>query len=190
MEIIGQFNLGFILTRLDSDIFIIDQHATDEKYNFESLEKTCILRQQPLISLQSLDLTPANEAILMDNLQVFTANGFEFDIDESRRFGDRVRLKSVPQSRNWTFGKEDIEELLFMLSDAPPGGLCRPSRVRCMLASRSCRSSVMIGTALAAAAMRRLVDHMGDMDQPWNCPHGRPTVRHLTALHLIANTSY
>jgi DNA mismatch repair protein PMS2 len=38
---------------------------------------------------------------------------------------------------------------------------------------------VMIGTALDESRMRQLVDNMGTMDQPWNCPHGRPTMRHV-----------
>lgn len=49
MEIIGQFNLGFIIVKLDEDLFIVDQHATDEKYNFETLQKTTVLQHQPLV---------------------------------------------------------------------------------------------------------------------------------------------
>lgn len=44
---------------------------------------------------------------------------------------------------------------------------CRPSRVRAMFASRACRKSVMIGTALGKADMRQLVDHMAEIDKPW-----------------------
>lgn len=50
MEIIGQFNLGFIITKLNSDIFMIDQHATDEKYNFEMLQQHTVLQGQKLIA--------------------------------------------------------------------------------------------------------------------------------------------
>lgn len=49
MEVIGQFNLGFILVKHGPDIFIVDQHATDEKYNFEDLEKNTVLQTQKLI---------------------------------------------------------------------------------------------------------------------------------------------
>lgn len=54
---------------------------------------------------------------------------------------ERVKLVSLPTSKNWTFGPADIEELIFMLSDGP-GVMCRPSRVRQMFASRACRKSV------------------------------------------------
>lgn len=43
MSIIGQFNLGFIVTKLNNDLFIVDQHASDEKYNFEQLQATTVL---------------------------------------------------------------------------------------------------------------------------------------------------
>lgn len=49
MEIIGQFNRGFIITRLNNDLFIIDQHATDEKYNFEDLQKNTVMENQALV---------------------------------------------------------------------------------------------------------------------------------------------
>ncbi|XP_077406561.1 mismatch repair endonuclease PMS2 isoform X2 [Vanacampus margaritifer] len=185
MEIVGQFNLGFIITKLNSDIFMIDQHATDEKYNFEMLQQHTVLQGQKLIVPQKLHLTAVNESVLMENIDVFQKNGFEFQIDEEAQVMERVKLVSLPTSKNWTFGPADIEELIFMLSDSP-GVMCRPSRVRQMFASRACRKSVMIGTALSASEMKKLVGHMGEIEQPWNCPHGRPTMRHLVNLDIIS----
>ncbi|KAM8888716.1 mismatch repair endonuclease PMS2 isoform 1-T1 [Synchiropus picturatus] len=185
MDIIGQFNLGFIITKLNSDIFMIDQHATDEKYNFEMLQQHTVLQGQKLIAPQKLHLTAVNESILMENIEIFRKNGFEFQVDEDAQVMERVKLVSLPTSKNWTFGPSDIEELIFMLSDCP-GVMCRPSRVRQMFASRACRKSVMIGTALSVSEMKKLVTHMGEIEQPWNCPHGRPTMRHLANLDIIS----
>lgn len=185
MEIIGQFNLGFIITKLNSDLFMIDQHATDEKYNFEMLQQHTALQGQKLIVPQNLHLTAVSENVLMENLEIFQKNGFDFLIDEDAQVMERVKLVSLPTSKNWTFGPSDIEELIFMLSDSP-GVMCRPSRVRQMFASRSCRKSVMIGTALSVSEMKKLVVHMGEIEQPWNCPHGRPTMRHLANLDMIS----
>ncbi|XP_053368328.1 mismatch repair endonuclease PMS2 [Clarias gariepinus] len=185
MDIIGQFNLGFIITKCKSDLFIIDQHATDEKYNFEMLQQHTVLNGQRLIVPQNLHLPAVSETILMENLEIFKKNGFDFFIDENAQVMQRVKLISVPTSKNWTFGPGDIEELIFMLSDCP-GVMCRPSRVRQMFASRACRKSVMIGTALNSSEMKKLVVHMGEIEQPWNCPHGRPTMRHLVNLDVIS----
>ncbi|XP_054877107.1 mismatch repair endonuclease PMS2 isoform X2 [Poeciliopsis prolifica] len=185
MEIVGQFNLGFIITKLNSDIFMIDQHATDEKYNFEMLQQHTVLQGQRLIVPQKLHLTAVSENVLLENVEIFQKNGFEFLIDEDAQVMERVKLVSLPTSRNWTFGPADIEELIFMLSDSP-GVMCRPSRVRQMFASRACRKSVMIGTALSVGEMKKLVIHMGEIEHPWNCPHGRPTMRHLANLEIIS----
>ncbi|NXY89514.1 PMS2 endonuclease, partial [Alcedo cyanopectus] len=185
MEIIGQFNLGFIIAKLNSDLFIIDQHATDEKYNFEMLQQHTVLQGQKLIVPQNLNLTAINETVLIENLEIFRKNGFDFVINETAPVTQRVKLVSLPTSKNWTFGPQDIDELIFMLSDCP-GIMCRPSRVRQMFASRACRKSVMIGTALNVQEMRKLITHMGEIEHPWNCPHGRPTMRHIVSLDLIS----
>ncbi|KFB50618.1 AGAP007126-PA-like protein [Anopheles sinensis] len=184
MSIIGQFNLGFIVARLGDDLFIVDQHATDEKYNFEDLQRTTVLQNQRLVVPQPLELTAVNEMVLIDNLDIFEMNGFKFEIDGAAPTTRKVKLIAKPYSRNWEFGKEDIDELIFMLQEAP-NTVCRPSRVRAMFASRACRKSVMIGTALSVREMERLLRHMGEIDQPWNCPHGRPTMRHLVNLAMI-----
>ncbi|CAD5123590.1 DgyrCDS11924 [Dimorphilus gyrociliatus] len=184
MKVLGQFNLGFIITELNRDLFIVDQHASDEKYNFERLQATTILESQPLIIPQHLKLTPVNESILLENIRIFESNGFRFEVDEYEQPGCQTKLINCPTSKNWEFGKEDIEELIYILADSP-GVMCRPSRIRKMLASRACRSSIMIGRALSMAKMRKLIDNMGKIDQPWNCPHGRPTMRHLINLDSV-----
>ncbi|XP_065663477.1 mismatch repair endonuclease PMS2 [Hydra vulgaris] len=184
MEIIGQFNLGFIITKYEENLFIIDQHATDEKYNFETLQKKHILKGQRLIEPISMELTLVNESILIDNINIFKKNGFEFKIDYEETGNSKIKLLTVPTSLNSSFSVSDVEELIFMLNDSP-GVMCRPSRVRQMFASKACRSSVMVGTALDHFMMKRLVQHMGEIEHPWNCPHGRPTMRHLICLQRI-----
>uniref|UniRef100_A0A1I8PFE9 MutL C-terminal dimerisation domain-containing protein n=1 Tax=Stomoxys calcitrans TaxID=35570 RepID=A0A1I8PFE9_STOCA len=187
MEILGQFNLGFIITKLDADLFIVDQHATDEKYNFEILQQTTTLQHQPLTIPQTLELTAVNEMVLIDHLPVFEKNGFKFEINDKAPPTRKIRLLGKPFSKNWEFGKEDIDELIFMLQDAPEDSMCRPSRIRAMFASRACRKSVMIGQALKKSTMEMLVKHMGEIEQPWNCPHGRPTMRHLINYAMLSN---
>lgn len=88
MEVLGQFNRGFIITKLDSDIFIVDQHATDEKYNFEVLQRTMQLQYQPLTVVQPLNLTVMGEMTLLDNLETFERNGFKFIVNEGGKKED------------------------------------------------------------------------------------------------------
>nr|CAB3264971.1 mismatch repair endonuclease PMS2-like [Phallusia mammillata] len=188
MDVLGQFNLGFVVARYKNDLFIIDQHASDEIYNFETLQRCTEIHTQKLMIPQRLNLTAADKLVLVENISIFQRNGFDFNITEDSVSGqDQVFLNRVPMSKNWDFGSADVDELIFMLSDAP-GVFCRPSRIRQMFASRACRKSVMIGTALNAREMRRLLDHMAEIEHPWNCPHGRPTMRHILDLSRIATT--
>jgi DNA mismatch repair protein PMS2 len=198
MRIIGQFNLGFIIavrppttTSSTSDLFIIDQHASDEKYNFERLSATTTLVSQRLVHPHPLEVTAVEEEIILANEHALTANGFVVEMNtlEDLNSRHRAQLTSLPMSKEVTFTPTDLEELLALIFDNPPSSsmststhIPRPSKVRKLLASRACRSSVMIGKTLKTARMREIVRHMGSMDKPWSCPHGRPTMRHLYGL--------
>lgn len=81
MKIVGQFNLGFIIACLEDDLFIIDQHATDEKFRFEKLNNETQLKTQKLIVPKPLNLSTLNETILMEQPEIFETNGFTFKID-------------------------------------------------------------------------------------------------------------
>ncbi|KAH9542752.1 hypothetical protein CY35_13G024300 [Sphagnum magellanicum] len=186
MKVLGQFNLGFILARLDQDLFIIDQHASDEKFNFERLSKTMVLNRQPLLRPMPTELSAAEELIVTTHLQTFRQNGFDFIENDEAPPGRRLCLSAVPFSKNITFGIGDRRE-----TGAPSLGRnwsfnsVRPSRVRGMLASRACRSSIMIGDALSQKQMEQVLCHLAELDAPWNCPHGRPTMRHLADLSSL-----
>jgi len=196
MKIIGQFNLGFILASraaepetegdvpTGDELFIIDQHASDEKYNFERLQATTIVQSQRLVYPKTLELTAMEEEIVMENLPALETNGFVVTVDQSGEVpvGQRCQLVSLPLSRETTFTVTDLDELLALLIEQPPGTVPRPSKVRKMFAMRACRSSVMIGKTLTKPQMGKLVSHLGELDKPWNCPHGRPTMRHLCGL--------
>ena len=229
MRIIGQFNLGFIIAirsstsapaipiltqdfpTTSSDIFIIDQHASDEKSNFESLQETTTVQAQPLVNAFPLSLTAIEEEIIIENHEAFTKNGFVISIDESgdSPVGQRCKLLALPTSKELTFDLRDLEELIALLAESsnfvsysqedlgvvdeasesqiltkksPARTVVRPTKVRKMFAMRACRSSIMIGKSLSHKDMRKVVRRMGEMDKPWNCPHGRPTMRHLVSL--------
>ncbi|KAG3012547.1 hypothetical protein JG687_00011676 [Phytophthora cactorum] len=186
MEVLGQFNLGFIIGKLDNDLFIIDQHASDEKFNYETLQQTTVMHQQPLVRPLMLELTAGEEMIILDHLGVFAKNGFTFLVDKDAPATKKLKLLSLPFTKHTQFGTEDIRELASLLMDAPlnPSTIRLP-KVMAMFASRACRSSIMIGTALHREEMQKIVRNLSGLDQPWNCPHGRPTLRHLVDLmHL------
>ncbi|EYB34423.1 hypothetical protein FG05_01929 [Fusarium graminearum] len=200
MRIAGQFNMGFIiasrpasmrsgeeLEAADNDeLFIIDQHATDEKYNFERLQEVQTVQSQRLVHPKRLELTALEEEIILQNIPAIEANGFKVHVDMSgdEPVGSRCEVLALPMSREVTFSLADFEELIALLGEESSESkhIPRPSKVRKMFASRACRSSVMIGKALTHGQMETLVRHMAELDKPWNCPHGRPTMRHLCRL--------
>ena len=195
MHIVGQFNLGFILavrapssSSLNSDLFIIDQHASDEKFNFERLQANTIVQNQRLVHPYRLELTAIEEEIVLNNTDILLKNGFRVEIDTSgdKEVGRRCQLISLPTSREVTFDVTDLEELIALLAEntasSSSGNVSRPTKVRRMFAMRACRSSVMIGKTLTLKQMGALVRKMGEIDKPWNCPHGRPTMRHICGL--------
>ncbi|KAL8859301.1 MAG: hypothetical protein Q9178_004239 [Gyalolechia marmorata] len=218
MNIIGQFNLGFILAirpstspTTDDELFIIDQHASDEKYNFERLQASTTVQSQRLVRPKLLDLTAIEEEIIIENNAALLENGFVVDVDQSGSspVGQRCSVLSLPMSKEVTFDLSDLEELISLLGESPAPSLIpgvssdidptvtdsrnlppppprryipRPSKIRKLFAMRACRSSVMIGKTLQKRQMEKLVRHMGEIDKPWNCPHGRPTMRHVIGL--------
>jgi hypothetical protein len=207
--IVGQFNNGFIIAGLPRagagaarggggggapaaiprpplDLFILDQHACDEKSRYEALRASTTIHTQRLLIPRPIALSAAEELTVTEHLPVFEANGFHLAFDGGAPAGSRLRLLAHPFSKGRTFGDEDIQELASLVAEAADGragsealAALRLPRLNAMFASRACRSAIMIGTALRRDTMRRVVAHMADMAQPWNCPHGRPTMRHL-----------
>ena len=167
-ELIGQFNLGFIVVRLlQDDLFIVDQHASDEKFRFESLTKKVKRVTQPLVIPKELRLDAGKREILKSNLTVLESQGTFFFLSFFLYsclfisfynfllyflgfvFDDQFRLSKVPQFGKLSLGSEEIDEILYILSEL--GELSANfqfPRVRMMLASKACRSAVMIGTSL------------------------------------------
>lgn len=216
MRVIGQFNLGFIIASLRTSsskaevddglqLFIIDQHASDEKFRFEGLNRDSKIDRQPLVSQHMLQLTPAQEQLAEAHLEVFRLNGFDLRKDEARPPGRRLGVASLPTCQGLVFGEKDIHDLLFKLEeaeteqsrpstqDASQGlldmaghrglwsstAVPRPPKVWQLLACRACRGAIMIGKALRVSEMEKILSNLGTLQQPWNCPHGRPTMRHL-----------
>ncbi|GAA5924222.1 hypothetical protein JCM1841_006879 [Sporobolomyces salmonicolor] len=214
MEVVGQFNLGFIIARrrvgmggagakgkefedgtdeggidgaggvgeMQDDLFIIDQHASDEKYNFEKLQAETVIQSQRLLAPRVLNLPSHDEITAMEHLELLRLNGYDVLVDEDADIGERVKLTAQPVSKDTVFDVGDFEELLDLIGARSSNEVVRPSKTRRMFASRACRKSVMIGKALNAQQMTSIVRHMGGMDQPWACPHGRPTMRWLAGL--------
>lgn len=194
MEIVGQFNKGFILVTSfnpktkKKDLFIVDQHASDEIYNFEQLNQNTVIRNQPLVTPLTLDISAIDEITVISNITVFEKNGFKIEFDDDEPPGKKCKLTSIPISKSTHFGVEDVQELIYLLQTKPGQSDVKCSKIRSMFASRACRKSIMIGDSLTPKIMSTVVKHLSGLDRPWNCPHGRPTMRHLANIGQFTGT--
>ncbi|KRY33411.1 Serine palmitoyltransferase 1, partial [Trichinella spiralis] len=177
MHVIGQFNCGFILTRLDDDLFILDQHASDEKRTFETMRRSTVVQSQLLVHPICSNLTPFDRHVILENLETFKNLGYTFQFPPEGS-DEPVKIVSLPVCHGQIFDQRDFDEMISKLSQFP-GNLCMPTKIRSILASRACRKSVMIGTALSMEEMQQIVERLSSIEHPWNCPHGRPTVEFL-----------
>ncbi|KAJ9066243.1 ATP-binding mismatch repair protein, variant 2 [Entomophthora muscae] len=187
MEIIGQFNLGFIVVRLDQKLFIVDQHAADEIYHYTQLHQAtpASLARQPLAVPRPLHLSIADELIALDNLDLLKSQGYDLTFSPSNPPGQRLKLLAVPLAASLTFDPQDLDRLIHSLASHPTLGCnlaARGGKLDAKLASQACRRSVMIGDPLGYMSMIRIVRNLALIPRPWNCPHGRPTLRHLATL--------
>ena len=96
MKVLGQFNYGFIIARFKHDLYVIDQHAADEKYNYERYRANTRLTQQPLIRPIPLHLSREHEQVIHDHQEIFTRLGFRLRCEvghdeESEREHERER---------------------------------------------------------------------------------------------------
>jgi DNA mismatch repair protein PMS2 len=190
----------------DLQLFIIDQHTADENFRFEGFNSESRIASQALATPHFVTLTPAQEEVAYAHLDVFEANGFELQRDDLQPPGKRLKLSSVPcndtgtpADRSIVFGESDVHELLSAIKPGtrpePVGdyanlgsaeygsptsfAVTRPRKVRQILACRACRGAVMTGKALRFGEMELIIRNLGTLQQPWDCPHGRPTIRHL-----------
>lgn len=104
---------------------------------------------------------------------------FLAQVDDNQPTTKKLKITAVPFSKGTQFGVDDVHELASIVADNNSGEMVRLPKARAMFASRACRSSIMIGKALDRGQMARVVAKMATIEQPWNCPHGRPTMRHL-----------
>ncbi|TNV73660.1 hypothetical protein FGO68_gene4053 [Halteria grandinella] len=198
LQVAGQFNKGFIMATLnENDLFILDQHACDEKFNFENFSRTTVIETQDLINPIQIELSVTDALAVKLHKDIFKMNGFKIVQKEKEGESNIFLVKSLPLIKKATFSITDFYELLDIINqnldfDKQPSAkeealmlhkqILRPSKIYQNLASRACRASIMIGTDLDLKIMRRVVNNLATLESPWNCPHGRPTMRLLKKL--------
>ena len=186
MSIIGQFNKGFIITKLNTSLYIIDQHAADEKKNFEKLLNNLEISKQPTLIPKKIDMfSIAEKTSIFNDREIYAQLGFEI-----KKELDEYYIHTFPSIYSYHFQYEDFlnivnkfQEKNYKLSNELVKKLFLSDNVLKYIATKACRMSVMIGDALDHQQMNKIVENLSKILSPWNCPHGRPTMRFLYNLN-------
>lgn len=171
LRVIGQVSKLYILAEKGEDLVLIDQHAAHERILYEQVLKMKKTRVQELITPVTIDLTP-KEKVLMEEYIPYLED-YGFGISE---FGDNTYVVTfVPE----VFGRlEDPEVIHDVVSDLLASGKVKKdtgiSEKICK--TLACRAAIKGGAACSLRQMEELIEQLKKAENPYSCPHGRPTV--------------
>lgn len=172
-RLIGQVFDTYWLVEYNGSLYIIDQHAAHEKVLFEktfrslkSREYTSQFISPPII----LTLSMQEEELLKKHMDVFTRVGFEIEPFG----GNEYAVRAVPDNLFSLAKKELLMEMLDGLSE--DSGAAGPEAVYDRIASMSCKAAVKGNNRLSEQEADRLIDELLGLENPYACPHGRPTI--------------
>lgn len=172
-NLIGQVFETYWLIEFDGKLLIMDQHAAHEKVMFEHLMKQY---REGSISSQMLNppfimtLTPSQIDIVSSNKDSFESLGFSIE-DFG---GNEIAIRSVPMDLYRTSPQTMLDEIL---EDLRSGNVKdTPDSIRFRIASMSCKAAVKGNNRLSVQEAEALLDELMALDDPYHCPHGRPTI--------------
>lgn len=172
-RILGQVFDTYWMAQFEDKLLFIDQHAAHEKVKYEALVnkmKTGTVDSQMLTPPIVLNLS-AREAHLLERYESYFAQ-MGFEIDEFG--GNAYTVRSVPCDLYGHYEKEFIEAILDELEEEPPHGT--PSVIAEKMASMACKSAVKGNHTMSFKEMEALLDQLLKLENPYHCPHGRPTI--------------
>ncbi|MDR7812471.1 DNA mismatch repair endonuclease MutL [Lacrimispora sp.] len=180
-KLIGQLFDTYWLVEFNEQLFIIDQHAAHEKVLYEktmgtlkTMEYISQLVSPPII----LTLNQNEEILLKRHLKYFTDMGFEIEPFGGKEYA----VRGVPANLFSIAKKELLIEMIDGLSE--DGSSHNPDMIYERVASLSCKAAVKGGHRLSAAEANELIDQLLSLENPYACPHGRPTIISMSKYEL------
>ena len=172
-KILGQIFDTYWLMEYRDKLLIIDQHAAHEKVKYERLVKQLKEKQaasQLLSPPVILNLSGKEEIVFRQYREYFEKMGFE-----AEEFGTGAyAIRSVPTDLYGCDEKELFFQVLDELSEVPARG--EPDVILQKLASMACKSAVKGNNFMDRKEMETLIDELLTLENPYHCPHGRPTI--------------
>ncbi len=181
LRVVGQLGTTYIVAEGPEGMYLIDQHAAHERVLFEQLlaeRQRAAVASQSLLEPQPVELTPEAASLLGEHLEVLSGLGFQIE-----PFGGTTLLvRALPALVAETEPGQVLEDVAAALltGDAPLG-----ARVEETVARQVCkRAAVKAGQVLERAEMEELMRTLERCASPRTCPHGRPTMIHLSVVQL------
>ncbi len=181
-QIIGQVFDTYWIVQLHDSMYIIDQHAAHERVLYERTLKGMKTREYtsqyispPII----LDLSMQEAELFRRYMDRFTRIGFEIEPFG----GDSFAVRAVPDNLFSVAKKELLMEMIDSLSDEVSTNMT-PEILDEKIASMSCKAAVKGNSRLSRAEVEELLKELLKLDNPYHCPHGRPTIIAMTKREL------
>lgn len=175
-QIIGQIFDTYWIVAFQDKMLMIDQHAAHEKVNFErlmrrlSMEQTQAAASQMLAPPIILTLSGKEEAALLQYMNSFTRMGYEIE-----SFGENsYAIRAVPMELYANEPDVLLREILDEILDSRMSGT--PAAILYKIASMSCKAAVKGQMHQSTEEAKALIDELLLLDNPYHCPHGRPTM--------------
>lgn len=181
-KLIGQVFETYWLVEFENSLYIIDQHAAHERVLYERTLKEMKNREftaQYLSPPIILSLSMQEAQVLNENMDRFTRIGFEIEPFG----GEEYAVRAIPDN---LFGIAKKELLLGMLDDLADGisTSMTPELIDEKVASMSCKAAVKGNNRLSAQEADALIGELLLLENPYHCPHGRPTIIAMTQREL------
>ena len=180
-RIIGQVFDTYWVVQYEQKMFIIDQHAAHEKVNYERMMKRIYSGEnhsQLLMPPVVVSLSATEESVLLDNKEAFERAGFEVE----NFGGSEYALRGVPVD---LFGHSEKELFLTVLDEMSTNpGLGTFKTIDEKIAGMACKASIKGGDRIGIEQAEKLIDELLTLDNPYNCPHGRPTIISITRTEM------
>ncbi|MBM3157535.1 MAG: DNA mismatch repair protein MutL, partial [Chloroflexi bacterium] len=178
LRVVGQMANTYIIAEGPDGMYLIDQHAAHERVLFEKIRDQRVkqaVEVQGLLQPLPVELTVRQQELLELQSEALSEYGFGIE-----HFGERTYLvRSVPALLSGQNVAQSLVEMLDFLGEGEKGDLREEIAV-----SLACHGAVRAGQALSQEEMRDLIRQLEQASQPRTCPHGRPTMVHLSSSQL------
>ncbi|SFU80971.1 DNA mismatch repair endonuclease MutL [Butyrivibrio sp. INlla21] len=182
-EILGQIFGTYWIIGFKDKMFLVDQHAAHEKVNYERMlarYKSGEMLSQMVNPPVIISLSSAEEDIFLHYREYFEKLGFNIE----NFGGHEYAMRAIPID---LFGCSDEKEMFVQILDelSHETNLDRtPDVINYKIASMACKASVKGNTQMTKEEMEALLDELLTLENPYNCPHGRPTIISMTKYEI------